>query len=321
MRPLARPLLALTLAAVVLGAPAAPAVAQQVDSAVPPPQIVPFDQWAGGSSCPTPTGADVAPTTRVVVHHSHHPVAETRDDVLPALREICDLHLARGFDTIGYHYVIDPWGTIYQARGTLPDADGRAPTAQPEGAHVHGSNPGAAGVVFLGDHEAEPPTAASVDAAVRLLAWLVEATGRDPGELVAVESSGGGTALHEGTVEIEALAGHNATNATLCPGQHLIELLEPIRERVRAVIVGDVGALVVADRVRPSWDGVAHVTSSGPILAAPPPEPPLHAGSGVLGLLPGATLALGLLHAAASSRRWRTTSGEPGPPDGCAAGT
>lgn len=323
MRPVVRPLVALTLVAVALGAGGVPAAAQAVGAGVPPPQIVPFDQWAP-AACPVPTGADVTPTSRVVVHHSHHPVAETREDVGPALLEICELHLLRGFDTIGYHYVIDPWGTVYQGRGTLPDADGHAPTAQPEGAHVHGSNPGATGVVFLGDHESEPPSAAAVDAGVRLLAWLVEATGRDPGELVAIESSGGGSALHEGTVEVEALAGHNATNATLCPGQHLVELLDPIRDRVRATIAGDVGSLVAADGVTPSWDGVAHVTSSGPILAAPPPEPPLQTGRGAVGLLPSATLVLGLLHVAAWSRRWRcrgrSSTAGTGPPDGWAGG-
>lgn len=316
MRPLVRPVLVLSLVVVALGPASAPAVAQS-GAGVQPPQIVPFDQWAS-PACPVPTGADAAPTTRVVVHHSHHPVAETRDDVVPALRETCALHLARGFETIGYHYVIDPWGTVYQGRGSLPDADGHAPTAQPEGAHVHGSNPGAAGVVFLGDHEAEPPTAAAVDAGVRLLAWLVEATGRDPGELVAIESSGGGTALHEGTVEVETLTGHNATNATLCPGQHLVELLDPIRNRVRAMIAGDLGVMLVTDSVKPAPDGVARVTSSGPILAAPAPEPPLQTGRGVLGTLPTATLVLGLLHAVAWARRWASTAGEVDPPEGSA---
>lgn len=278
--------------AVVVG----PAVAQAADGPVPPPRIVPFEQWAP-AACPTPTGADATTTQRVVVHHSHHPVATSPDEVLPALAEMCELHVTRGFDTIGYHYVVDPWGTIYQGRGQLPDTDGRAATSQPEGAHVHGSNPGAVGVVFLGDHQAEPPTPVAVDTAVHLLAWLVEATGKDPGELVEIESTGGGTALHEGHVEVEHLAGHNATNATLCPGQHLIELLEPIRGRVRAIIGGDVGSLLATDHVRPAPDGVARVINSGPIVAAPPPEPALRAATGLPGLLPTASLVLVLLYA------------------------
>ncbi len=289
--------------AVVLG----PAAAQAADGPVPPPQIVPFEQWAP-AACPAPTGADASTTRRVVVHHSHHPVAATPGDVLPALAEMCQLHVIRGFDTIGYHYVVDPWGTIYQARGQLPDAGGRAATSQPEGAHVHGSNPGAVGVVFLGDHQAEPPTQAAVDTAVRLLAWLVEATGSDPAELVGIESTGGGTALHEGHVEVEVLAGHRATNATLCPGEHLAALLEPIRDRVRAAIAGEVGVLRATDTVRPARDGVAHVTSSGPILEAPPPEPPLGTRNDVWGLLPAAILLAVVLGPVGRTRR---RSGQP----------
>lgn len=293
---------AIVVTIVMMAAAVGPAAAQEADGQVPPPRIVPFEQWAP-AACPTPTGADSAPTQRVVVHHSHHPLATTPDEVLPALAEMCQLHVTRGFDTLGYHYVVDPWGTIYQGRGQLPDADGHAATSQPEGAHVHGSNPGAVGVVFLGDHQAEPPTAAAVDASVRLLAWLVEATGRDPGELVAIESTGGGTALHEGTVEVEVLTGHRTTNATLCPGEHLVALLDPIRDRVRAAIAGEAGVLRATDAVRPAPDRVARVTSSGPILAAPPPESPLHSRGGLVGVLPTAALLLAVLGTVGRVRR------------------
>jgi len=304
---LPRPTLALVAAVMVLGpmAPAAPAGADESTRTVSAPAIVPFEDWAP-SSCPAPTGADVTVTQRVVVHHSHHPTAATRDQVRPALAEMCRIHLARGFDTIGYHYVVDPWGTVWQARGRLPDADGRAPTAQPEGAHVQGSNPGTAGVVFLGDHESAPPTAAAVDAAVHLMAWLVEATGRDPGQLVTIESTGAGTSLHEGSVDVEVLAGHSATNATLCPGEHLIALLEPIRDRVRTTITGPVaprGVLVISDVVRPAPDAVAHLAMPGPIYAAPPAEPPLDRELAALGAPGRALLLAGLVLTVARRRR------------------
>lgn len=240
--------------------------------AVSPPDIVPFSDWAP-TDCPAPTGADARPTQRVVVHHSHHPTAAIPDEVLPALAEMCDIHTERGFDTVGYHYVVDPWGRIYQGRGGLPDAEGRAPTTQPEGAHVAGGNPGATGVVFLGDHEAVPPTEAAVDAAVALFAWLVEATGVDPAAQVTVETTGGGTSLHAGAVSVQALDGHNATNATLCPGEHLLALLDPIRDRVRDRIVGAGGVLRTTASVRAAPDGEVHVLSVGPVTAAPPPDP------------------------------------------------
>lgn len=294
-------LVAVVAAFTAVGATAVvPASAHAPTDTVRPPEIVPFEDWAP-ASCPRPSGGDVARTDRLVVHHSHHPTAATPDAVRPALAEMCDLHLARGFDTIGYHYVVDPWGAVYQARGALPGDHGHAaPSEQPEGAHVHGSNPGAVGVVFLGDHQAEPPTTAAVDAAVELLAWLVEATGQDPGSLVGIESTGSGTALHEGHVEVQVLAGHRATNATLCPGEHLVALLEPIRERVRDRITSAGGVLLVTDTVRPSLDDIAQVATSGPILEAPPVEPSPDRRGDLLSLLAAVALASVLLHA-----RWR----------------
>lgn len=263
-------------------------------STVPPPRIVPFASWAPGD-CPTPTGADVNPTRRLVVHHTHHPTAATREQVLPALAELCRLHVARGFDTAGYHYVIDPWGQVYQLRGRLPDADGRAPRSQPNGAHVHGGNTGATGIAFLGDHEATPPTDAAVAAGTHLLAWLVEAMGRDPGDVVAIETTGDGTSLHTGRVDVAVLAGHSATNATLCPGEHLRALLDPIRDSVRAVIAGRGGNLGVSDvlAAAPSPGRDVTVTTSGPILVAPPVGTARAGPNGVAGLLPTTVLVAG----------------------------
>lgn len=291
---LARPALlatvALLLSVLVLPAPA------QATPTVAPPTIVPFASWAP-DDCPTPTGADVQTTQRLVVHHTHHPTAATREQVLPALAELCRLHVARGFDTAGYHYVIDPWGTTYQLRGGLPDADGRAPTSQPEGAHVHGGNVGATGVAFLGDHQATPPTDAAVAAGIHLLAWLVEATGRDPGAVVTIETTGGGTSLHAGAVDVAVLAGHSATNATLCPGEHLQALLGPIRDRVRAVVAGHGGTLHVDEvlRAAPLPGRDVAVTTSGPLLVAPPVATALPGPAGVAGLLPSTLLLAGAL--------------------------
>lgn len=202
------------------------------------PTIVPFSDWAP-ATCPTPTGEDPAPTKRLVVHHTHEPVAHTPDEVLPALAEACSAHVDRGFSTIGYHYIVDPWGTIYQGRGGMPLGDGSAPTTQAQGAHVAGTNGGAVGVVFLGDHENRPPTAASLEVATQLMAWLLEPTGQDPSARVGVESSGVGSARHAGHMDLDIVAGHSASNNTKCPGKHLRALLPEISDRMRQTLAGE----------------------------------------------------------------------------------
>lgn len=248
-------LLPLVLAAQVLVATPAAEAAKPVVST---PSIVPFGDWAP-AACPRPTGEEPAATRRLVVHHTHEPVAHTPAEVLPALALTCKAHTDRGFSTIGYHYVVDPWGTIYQGRGALPDKHGRPPRTQPQGAHVAGSNAGAVGVVFLGDHEDEPPTAAALTSATHLLAWLLQNIGADPDATVATESSGVGTARFTGTFHPPAVAGHSDSNHTACPGEHLRELLGPIRAETRRLLTGAAPA---------GWDGMA---ADAPAAAAAEP--------------------------------------------------
>lgn len=221
------------LASLLVMTPAAGAA----EPVVAPPAIVAFDAWAP-AACPHPNGENPSPTRRLVVHHTHEPVAHTPAEVPTALALTCKAHTSRGFSTIGYHYVVDPWGGIYQGRGQLPDKHGRPPKTQPKGAHVAGSNAGAVGVVFLGDHENEAPTAAALTSATHLLAWLMQDIGDNPGASVAAESSGVGTARFAGAFQPRAVTGHSASNHTACPGEHLRELLGPIRNEMRRLMAG-----------------------------------------------------------------------------------
>lgn len=227
------------------------------------PEIVPFEQWAP-AACPRPTGEDPAPVRRLVVHHTHEPVANTPEEVVPALGLTCTAHTDRGFSTIGYHYVVDPWGGVWQGRGGMPDAEGRPPATHGQGAHVAGSNSGAVGVVFLGDHADAPPTAAAMAAATQLLAWLIQDTGIDPGAKVPTNSSGGGTARFTGTFTPRAVTGHSASNHTECPGEHLRALLGPMRNQMRELLAGAEAS---------GWEGEA-VAPPAPGEAPQPPPPP-----------------------------------------------
>lgn len=231
-----------------------------VPTPVATPRIVPFEDWAP-TACPRPTGDDAAPLRRTVVHHTHEPVARTPDEVVPALALTCAAHVGRGFSTIGYHYVVDPWGGIWQGRGGMPGKDGSAPRKHGEGAHVAGSNGGAVGVVFLGDHAAAPPTAAALEAATGLLAWLHTGAGIDPVAEVRSSSTGGGTAKFAGAFRIAGLAGHSDSNNTECPGEHLRALLGDLRTRVRQVMAGQQPA---------SWDALAAPAAAGEAVAEAP---------------------------------------------------
>jgi hypothetical protein len=118
----------------------------------------------------------------LVVHHSAMPPqAGPRQIQLHHVQE-------RGFADIGYHFVIDPAGLVYE---------GRPLTVR--GAHTAGHNTGTIGIALAGSFEVSDPTRRQLDALERLGACLSERYG------------------------VTHLTGHAAfqPDGTACPGRRL----------------------------------------------------------------------------------------------------
>jgi N-acetylmuramoyl-L-alanine amidase len=94
-------------------------------------------------------------TRRVVFHHSLSPEVSAE--------EIRAWHKARGFDDIGYHYVVHMDGRIDPGR-----------KLESIGAHAAGKNADSVGVCLTGDFRLYPPTQHQVDACKLLFAKLCE---------------------------------------------------------------------------------------------------------------------------------------------------
>lgn len=92
----------------------------------------------------------------VVVHHSALPLSD-------GPREIQRKHVGIGFADIGYHFVIDAEGRIYEGR-----------RLRARGAHTGGYNTGSVGIVLLGNFEIDEPTAAQMTALAALAGSLAE---------------------------------------------------------------------------------------------------------------------------------------------------
>ncbi len=118
----------------------------------------------------------------LVVHHSALPASD-------GPREIQRLHQQqRGFADVGYHFMIDAAGAIFEGR-----------PINVRGAHVAGHNTGAVGACLLGNFERTAPTPAQLASLSELAVALCAAFG------------------------ITHLAGHRDMPAqnTLCPGANL----------------------------------------------------------------------------------------------------
>ncbi|HDS09581.1 MAG TPA: N-acetylmuramoyl-L-alanine amidase [Firmicutes bacterium] len=95
----------------------------------------------------------------ITLHHTNsNPLHPYSDKV--RLNKILDFHTkARGWNDIGYHFLISPGGKIYEGRNIAF-----------QGAHVEGYNQGNIGIAVIGDYNVEKVSQGLNDA----LRYLVE---------------------------------------------------------------------------------------------------------------------------------------------------
>lgn len=88
-----------------------------------------------------PVFGSLGPVKAVTVHHTVSANPLRKRDVIALIEQFNAQHRAKGWGGIGYHYVVDRLGRVYQTRSTSA-----------KGAHVGGWNSGNVGVAFLGDY-------------------------------------------------------------------------------------------------------------------------------------------------------------------------
>jgi hypothetical protein len=140
-------------------------------------------------------------------------------------------HLSRGWDDIGYNALVDRFGRIWEGRGGGIDRSVM-------GAHAGGFNTDTFGVAVIGNLDVSRPTAASITAITKVMAWKLDLNHRDPLGTTKLTSSGGGTARYKAgrTVSFPVIMGHRNTGFTACPGRYLYPYLPSIRTRVKGLI-------------------------------------------------------------------------------------
>ncbi|GGY39798.1 peptidoglycan recognition protein family protein [Streptomyces djakartensis] len=191
----------------------------------PRPPIVPRSQWLGDAARRQPRPHYDDRVAAVFVHHTDSPNGY---DCADAPRIIRDLYTGqtgiRDWDDIGYNFVVDRCGTVYEGRAGGIE---RAVT----GAHTQGFNHRTTGIAALGTFTAGMPVPRPmIHAIAALSAWKLGLTGTDPRASVRLVSSNGLSRYAAGTTaELPALAGHNDGYMTSCPGAALHSRLPEIR--------------------------------------------------------------------------------------------
>ncbi|MEV4337349.1 peptidoglycan recognition protein [Streptomyces sp. NPDC049590] len=192
------------------------------------PRIVPRSAWLDrvtGHTQPPPRYDDKV--VAVFLHHTDSPNDYACADAPRIIRGLYAGQTgARHWDDIGYNFLVDRCGTVYEGRAGGID---RPVT----GAHTQGFNHRTAGIAALGTFTAGVPVPrAMTDAIAALAAWKLGLADIDPRGRVRLVSSSGQSRYKAGAgATLPALAGHDAGFPTSCPGEALTARLPAIRER------------------------------------------------------------------------------------------
>ncbi len=210
---------------------------------IAPPEIITREQWGANENWRFDTYGEVWPpeyrtVSHIIIHHTA--TANRPSDVPNAIRSIYYYHaVEQGWGDIGYNYLVDHNGRIYQGRYGGQDVIG---------GHSYQFAIGSSGISTIGNFQTVDISDAAKSALVSIVAWV----GRDLDPL--------GTADFWEAPDLPIISSHRDVNATTCPGDRLWNDLPELRQLVAQTLeegVLDTGlpaGIVPGDRVRVQTD-------------------------------------------------------------------
>jgi hypothetical protein len=191
------------------------------------PPIVPREQWAS-DKCPPRADPVYGKVNLAFIHHTVSANDYGPEDSAAMVLAICRYHRnGNGWNDIGYNFLVDRYGTIFEGR-----AGGIAEAVI--GAQAQGYNSTSTGIASLGTFSNDGQTPAGLAAIARLLSWKLAVHGIPPVGKVSVVSQGGSTArFPAGSHPVfNRISGHRDGNTTACPGNGLYAQLPQLRTMV-----------------------------------------------------------------------------------------
>jgi hypothetical protein len=202
-------------------------IAHAAPSPVPAPDMITRAQWGADESLGD-RRRSFATITKSVVHHT-----ATDDQGSASVQAIHRFHTqSRGWSDIGYNFLVDSVGTIYEgrwARDYLPGEDHTGEDLHGRGvigAHAGGFNTRSVGIALLGDTSLTAVNDTSLTSIARIIAWKFGPRDLDPYGSSPYRRTNGTT------VTFPNICGHKDVISTGCPGTGLYARLPELRDRV-----------------------------------------------------------------------------------------
>ncbi|GAB2575408.1 hypothetical protein GCM10027168_05440 [Streptomyces capparidis] len=209
-------------------------------STAPRPPITPRAGWGADESI-SPEEPGYLPGEKikaVVVHHTAESNDYTCAQAPEVVRGIYAYHVRElGWKDIGYNFLVDKCGTVYEGRKGGVDL----PVM---GAHAYGFNSETTGISVLGTYTATAPTQAAMASVARVAAWKLGQYGVSPTGTTTLTAGDKGTnyfgkSWAKGAqLTFPTIHGHRDGYNTQCPGDAFYAQLPTLRTWADGPVTG-----------------------------------------------------------------------------------
>ncbi len=209
-----------------------------------PPALVTRSEWGADESLRFEEDGEWWVKEYQLVEHAivHHSETPNSQDPLEAVRSIYYYHaVTRGWHDIGYNYLVDKLGNIYE---------GRVGGRNVVGGHAYEYAHGSTGICFIGEFFDDEVTEEALAAMVAILAWTCRDL--DPQ----------GYADFHSQTRLPTICAHRDVNLSTCPGDKAYAELPVLRDLVSQTLAnfpnGPAADLIVGDQVRTAVAASTH---------------------------------------------------------------
>ncbi|MGR6092296.1 N-acetylmuramoyl-L-alanine amidase [Brevibacterium sp. CSND-B09] len=202
--------------------------------------IVTRREWGADEKLVRCTTDKTSTSKGVFIHHTAGSNSYTKAQAPGIIRGYLAYHTKeRGWCDLGYNFLVDKYGTIYEGRADSIDLS-------VTGAHASGFNSYTIGISVLGTYTGSAPSTAAQNSVKRLIAWKANQYAFNPTGKMTLTSGGGSTSRYpEGRkVSLNVVSGHRDTSYTACPGNAFYSRLGSIRSGAKSM-QSDVGGYPV----------------------------------------------------------------------------
>ncbi|MFD9390694.1 N-acetylmuramoyl-L-alanine amidase [Streptomyces sp. NPDC060000] len=217
---------------------------------MPQPPIVNRAEWGADESLNDDAPEYGTTINAVFIHHTAQTNTYSCADSPAIVRGLRALHLNQGWKDIGYNFVVDKCGTIFEGRKGGIDR----PVI---GAQAEGFNTNTTGIAVIGTYTAEDAPGAAKASLARLAAWKLGQYKVDPlGKVTLTAGKANGKFALGQSAVFNRISGHRDAYATECPGTALYNQLPTLR----AWAAGPVAGLAIKSVTGATLSGSTYLT-------------------------------------------------------------